>query len=205
MHRRGRNTSMGKLFVVMGKSATGKDTIYKYLIKQDKVSFKKIVPYTTRPIREGEQHGVQYFFVSYSKMKELIAQRKVIEKRVYHTVHGDWYYFTADDGQIDIRQNSNYLMITTPEAYGYLREYFGAEGVKPIYIEVEAGLRLERALKREREQASPKYAEMCRRFLADEEDFSEEKLKNLGIKKYYKNENIDNCLENIIDDILNGI
>lgn len=67
------------------------------------------------------------------------------------------------------------------------------------------GLRLERALKREKEQASRKYAKMCRRFLAGEEDFSEDKLKKLQIKKCYKNENIDNCLENIIDDILNGI
>ena len=40
-----------------------------------------------------------------------------------------------------------------------------------IYIEVEDGVRLERALKREQQQASPKYAEMCRRFLADQDDF----------------------------------
>lgn len=57
-------------------------------------------------------------------------------------------------------------MIGTLESYYGMREYFGEEQLIPIYIEVEDGLRLERALCRERQQKEPKYAEMCRRFLA---------------------------------------
>ena len=90
-----------------------------------------------------------------------------------NTVHGIWKYFTVDDGQIDLEQG-DYLLIGTLETYEKIREYYGAEHLVPIYIEVEDGERLARALERERRQAVPKYKEMCRRFLADEEDFCEE-------------------------------
>ena len=41
---------MGKIFYIMGKSASGKDTIYKELIEK-MPKFHSIVPYTTRPLR----------------------------------------------------------------------------------------------------------------------------------------------------------
>ena len=53
---------MGKIYCVMGKSSSGKDTVYKKLKEQYK-EFRLIVPYTTRPIREGEKDGVEYYFV----------------------------------------------------------------------------------------------------------------------------------------------
>ena len=62
-------------------------------------------------------------------------------------------------------------MIGTLESYKEMCIYFGEENLLPIYIEVSDGMRLERALKREHLQQNPKYAEMCRRFLADEQDF----------------------------------
>lgn len=68
----------------------------------------------------------------------------------------------------------------------------------PVYIEVEDGERLQRALLREREQEKPKYEEMCRRFLADQEDFSEENIRKAGIKLRFANENLELCVENII-------
>ena len=74
----------------------------------------------------------------------------------------------------------------------------------PIYIEVEDGLRLERALKREREQKEPKYAELCRRFLADSKDFSEENLKKAGIVKRFENIELDKCLNKILEEIKNN-
>ena len=53
---------MGKIICLMGKSCAGKDTIYKRLLADRELRLKKIVPYTTRPIREGEQEGVEYFY-----------------------------------------------------------------------------------------------------------------------------------------------
>ena len=105
-------------------------------------------------------------------------------------------YFTADDGQIVLAE-SDYLMIGTLEAYEQIRAYFGAEHVCPIYVEVDDGVRLQRALERERSQEQPKYAEMCRRFLADEQDFSEENLKKAEITKHFLNKDLDQVTQEI--------
>lgn len=189
---------MSKIFYLMGKSASGKDTIYRK-VKEQMPELKTIVIYTTRPIREGEQNGREYHFVDDDKLKELQEAGKVIELREYNTVHGIWKYFTADDGQF--AGDDNYLAIGTLESYVQLRDYFGQERLVPIYVEVEDGLRLERALARERMQATPKYEEMCRRFLADAADFSVENLKEAGITRKFTNMDVDKCVQGIILDI----
>ena len=186
---------MSKIFYLMGKSASGKDTIYKE-IKEQLPTFKSIVIYTTRPIREGEKEGVEYFFVDDDKVEQLQKQGKIIELREYNTVHGIWKYFTVDDGQFDSEEHL--LAIGTLESYVKLKTYFGAEKLVPLYVEVEDGLRLERALSRERKQKQPKYEEMCRRFLADAEDFSEDKLRQAGIAKRFLNLDMEKCIREIL-------
>lgn len=191
---------MSKIFIVMGKSATGKDTIFKEIRKRLRNQLETVILYTTRPIRTGETEGVEYHFVTREERDSLQEQGKVIEERVYHTVLGDWFYFTADDGQINLSEKS-YIMISTLEGYESLRKYFGKEQVVPIYIEVEDGERLQRALSREMSQASPKYEELCRRFLADQDDFKEENLKRLQIEKRYSNYDKAQCINDILSDI----
>ena len=186
---------MGKIYCVMGKSSSGKDTVYKKLKEQYK-EFRLIVPYTTRPIREGEKDGVEYYFVDPEQFRAMKEDGKVIESRSYNTKCGIWTYFTADDGQIDLSA-ADYLLIGTLVSYQALREYFGEEAIVPVYLEVEDGLRLARALERERRQEKPIYAEMCRRFLADEEDFSEENLIKSGITERFGNEDFTECLNKI--------
>lgn len=189
---------MGRIFYLMGKSASGKDTIYNRLMRE--YPFRTVILYTTRPKREGECDGREYHFVAEEEMRRLEKAGKIIELRAYDTVHGVWYYFTVDDGQLDVG-GGNYLLIGTLESYQKMREYYGGEAFVPLYIEVEAGLRLERAVKRERRQKQPKYAELCRRYLADEEDFSEEKLKAGGIGKRYQNIELEDCLTELRKDI----
>lgn len=193
---------MGKIFYLMGKSASGKDTIYKK-VKEEMPELKTIVIYTTRPIREGERDGVEYFFSDEENLAKLQRDGKVIELRAYNTVHGVWKYFTADDGQFD--REDHLIAIGTLESYIQLRKYFGDEKLVPIYIEVEDGVRLERALARERQQKEPKYEELCRRFLADAADFSEEKLARAGITERYQNEDMDVCLGEIVKKIQENI
>lgn len=186
---------MGKIYYVMGKSSSGKDTVYKKL-KEQYPAFRSVVPYTTRPIREGEKDGVEYYFVDAEQFRAMKEDGKVIESRSYNTKCGIWTYFTADDGQIDLSA-ADYLLIGTLVSYQALREYFGEEAIVPVYLEVEDGLRLARALERERRQEKPKYAEMCRRFLADEEDFSEENLIKSRITVRFGNEDFTECLNKI--------
>ena len=187
---------MGKIFYLMGKSSSGKDTIYKELL-QGFPKMKRIVLYTTRPRREGECDGVEYFFTDEEKLQQFRKQGQLIEERSYHTQYGVWSYFTADDGQIDLN-SGNYLGIGTLESFQKMKCYYGKESVIPVYIEVEDGERLIRAIRREQEQETPKYKELCRRFLADEEDFSEEKIKEADIQKRFVNDDLDLCVENII-------
>ena len=74
---------MGKIFYIMGKSASGKDHIYARLMQHTELNLKKMVLYTTRPIRDGEEEGKQYFFTDEEKLKA--------------GIHGDAvsYVFTA--------------------------------------------------------------------------------------------------------------
>ena len=187
---------MGKIFCVMGKSATGKDTIYQKLLTESKIELKRIIPYTTRPIREGEVEGREYHFCTEEDVQRLDAEGRIVELRAYNTVYGIWKYFTVDDGNIQL-EKENYLLIGTLEAYTKIRDYFGQDKVLPIYIEVEDGERLLRAIAREKSQDVPKYEEMCRRFLADAKDFSEENLLAAGIEKRFVNVELTDTLSKI--------
>ncbi|MDD3338647.1 MAG: guanylate kinase [Lachnospiraceae bacterium] len=190
---------MGKLFYIMGKSASGKDKIYGRLLDNEELDLHHLVLYTTRPIRVGEKDGKQYFFVDDNKLRELRAQGKIIEERSYDTVHGIWTYFTADNGQLDL-EHYNYIGIGTLESYEKLKEYYGEEILVPIYIDVEDGLRLQRAMKREGKQTEPKYQELCRRFLADCEDFSEENIAKAQIgRRFYNNEELETCINEVVE------
>ena len=187
----------GKIFFVMGKSASGKDTIYKKLLEYFP-ELKTVTLYTTRPMREGETEGVEYHFIREEQLEAMKSEGRVIEMRTYQTMYGPWSYATVEDGQIDLSQGS-YMMIGTLESYESIRTYFGENGAVPIYIEVEDGERLIRAVNREKQQKKPKYTELCRRFLADETDFSEERLAQAGItaEERYENQELSDCLKNI--------
>ncbi len=192
----------GRIFCLLGPSASGKDSLYQGILKRQPIELKTIVSYTTRPQRANEISGVEYHFTDIPSFRKQEEEGGVIEYRCYHTMHGDWYYYTANDGQID--EEHDYLVTTVLKGYEGLRDFFGKERVVPIYIYVEDGLRLSRALERERKQTNPKYAEMCRRYLADSEDFSEENIKKTGIKRRFENEDFNKCLEEICRFIESG-
>ena len=191
---------MAEIFVLMGKSSTGKDTVYKKL-KEEMPELKNIVIYTTRPRREGEEDGREYFFTDEEGWQALEKEGRIIESRAYETVHGIWKYFTVNDGQIDMNGEDKFLVIGTLEAYESFIRHYGQDHVVPIYIEVDDRTRIHRAMAREDAGCNPGYAEMCRRFLADEKDFSEEKIDGLGIRKRYQNLELTECISEIKADI----
>lgn len=184
------------IFYIMGKSASGKDYLYKNILLHD-IGLKRVVLYTTRPKRDGEVEGVEYFFVNEKFLEE--NANRIIEKRAYNTVYGKWTYATLDDG--NIKEGGNYLVIGTLESYEKVRKYFGEDKVFPIYLEVDNELRKRRATNRENMQKIPKLEEMNRRFEADEIDFSDENIKRVGITKRYNNEEFDRCFNEVIEDI----
>ena len=145
---------------------------------------------------------------------------RIVELREYNTVYGVWKYFTADDGQIDLNSGNRYLVIGTLEAYDKFCEFYGKQHIMPIYIEVEDGLRLTRAIHREQKQDNPHYEvmcrrflakapshiSMCRRFLADSEDFSEENIAKAGItRRFSNNGELEDCISEVKSAILGGM
>ena len=191
---------MGRIYYLLGKSATGKDTLYKEILKR-RPKLRTVTMYTTRPIREGETDGVEYFFTDREELERQLASGKVIESRTYQTIAGPWTYYTVDDGQFNVADDESCLMIGTLESYEKMCTYFESGKMVPVYIEVPDGIRLLRAVKREENQKKPNYREVCRRYLADEKDFSEENLERLGITKRYQNTDMEICLEEILRDL----
>ena len=195
-----------KILYIMGKSSSGKDTLFKELLKSaTELDVVPYVLYTTRPMRENEENGKDYFFTSNESFDNLISEGKMIEYRAYNTVHGVWKYGTVSDNQFDT--DKNIAIILTLEGYNSLisSDVICTENIIPIYIEVEDGERLTRALAREKQQKQPKYKELCRRFIADSEDFSEENLKTSGITVRFENNNLEDCLNKIKDYIASYI
>lgn len=191
---------MGKIFYLFGKSASGKDSIYQRLLQSPELPLHEVVLYTTRPIRTGETEGKEYHFISEEEVIRLTEAGRIIEMRSYDTVYGIWRYMTVQDETFN-PENGYYVMTGTLESYTNIKNYFGEEWVVPFYIHVDDGVRLQRALLREQRQEKPKYAEMCRRFLADEDDFAADKLMDAGITTIYENDDLDLCTERIVEDI----
>jgi guanylate kinase len=192
---------MGKIFCLMGKSSSGKDSIFTRLKADKDLGLKPVISYTTRPRRSNETNGIEYFFIDEKMLDDYYISGKVIEKREYDTINGKWVYCTIDNDQFNL-EKENYIAIVTLEAYKSFQSYFGSDKVFPVYIVVDDGVRLGRALGRERKQEYPNYDELCRRFLADGIDFSSNELYNTGIKRHYNNNNLEECIENIKQDII---
>lgn len=182
----------GRIFCLIGKSASGKDTLYGHIMERYGDRLTRVVPSTTRPIRTGEVDGVDYHFVTKDRLDQLEAAGQVIECRAYNTVHGIWYYFTM---AFEPEEGRDALVITTLEgAHSFIR-HFGADRVRVVYLDLEDRTRLLRCIAREERQKTPNYNEVCRRFLADQQDFSPEKLAELpGLRVIHTEQDQEGCL-----------
>lgn len=193
------------IICIIGKSAAGKDTLVSHIRIDKKYNLKNLVPYTTRPKRTGETDGIEYHFVSIEQMNEMDARGEILERRKYDTVNGVWYYFTAST---DIKDGENYYTIATPEAVRNIEKAYGSDKVKAIYVDVDDGQRLQRCIQREQRQDCPNYVEVCRRFVQDHNDFSEDVLGSIsnlyrirsdcGVPSFLKS------WEMVYNDIING-
>lgn len=161
--KRERSAENGQDLLYQGQERTGKDTVFKELLKRRPEPYDGGSLYH-RPIREGETDGVEYFFTSPEKLEQFKNSGKIVELRTYETVMGPWSYFTMDDGQFDIHGEGDCLMIGTLESYEKMCRYYGNGALVPVYIEVPDGIRLLRAVKREGKQKNPNYREVCRRY-----------------------------------------
>lgn len=147
------------LLVLIGKSASGKDTIANRLI--DEYGYKRLVTYTTRPMRKNEVQDVTYHFISEDDFKEKIDSGFFLEYRKYLTEQGIWYYGSAKE---DYEADEKHISILTPEGVRTLK----SKGINPTIIYIYAN---QQTIKDRLAKRGDDKAEAERRMLADNTDF----------------------------------
>lgn len=178
-----------RIFCLVGKSCSGKDTLCAGILERCPELFP-VIPHTTRPRRTGEVEGQNYCFVTEEQLRQYEAQGQVIEKREYHTVQGLWTYFT-----LRFPLDRDRLLITTLEGAKALMDAYGPQAVRVVYLYVDDRTRLLRCMEREERQERPDYAELCRRFLADQSDFSDDKLAQFpNLHRIDTGSGVEDCL-----------
>lgn len=163
------------MIILLGKSASGKDTVVNNLI-HNYYGYEKIITWTTRPMRPGEKQDLTYHFTDDEDFEEKIEEGFFAEWKKYNSVFGTWYYGTAVQ---DITNNpNNKIIILTPSGYEDIKEYINNEEILSVYL--DSSLRtLYKRLKFRGD--NPK--EIKRRLLHDIKDFKEIKNKvNVVIK-----------------------
>lgn len=183
-----------KIIFFIGPSSSGKDTFFAKTLPIYQLN--PIILLTTRPMRPGELEGREYYFVSQAQMRLMTINNDLIERRDYNTRNGIWSYATAKNA-IDL-EHYNYLIPNTWTAFEQFLKFYPEESLVPIYFELDDGERLQRALNREREK-SKDYVEMCRRFIADQEDFTQNMINLYKPYTVDNNGSIEETMEQIDD------
>lgn len=187
---------MGKIYMIMGKSGCGKDTVMRGIIAINKNIFP-IIPYTTRSKRKGEVDGVEYYFKNDRHFTESMLAGKIIEHRTYHKTTGDVHYYTLHDEQFKQLESCDCIVIGTLDVYKSYAQHFGKDVVIPIYINVPELLRLERLLNREKVERKPDVIEICRRLVDDNKEFSYHELIKYPEIIVVENYNLNNVINYI--------
>lgn len=148
-----------KVIAICGKSASGKDTLLQRIVNQNP-EVHEIVSCTTRPSREDEIDGVNYFFLSL----EEFAHKDIMGEMLEVSKFRDWYYGTPIDGL-----NLNLINVGVFNPTG-IYSLFNNDKIDLYVVLVQASdkVRLIRSLRRE---ANPDVDEIVRRYSTDKEDF----------------------------------
>ena len=174
---------MIKIIAIIGEAGTGKDYLVKKIMEKHSDTFHEIISYTTRPIREGEQDGINYHFVSPEEFEYLIANNKMLE----YTNFRNWYYGTCI---YDLNKTKTNIGVFNPAGIRNLLKNNNID-VEIIRLVARDKTRLLRQLNRE---YNPDCFEIIRRFQTDKEDFRNLDFDYLALN----NESNDNLEDNII-------
>ena len=178
------------IYILLGRTASGKDTIVSKLIKS---GCKRIVTYTSRPMRKKEKNGETYHFVTKEEFEALIQSGFFAEWRSYDTVDGVWYYGSSIDSY---DTDEDRIIILNPDGFSKIKNILEPEKVKSIYVYSNIGTIRNRLKKR-----GDKKEEAERRIEHDLIDFKG--LENEVDKIVYNNE--DNDIDDVVQKILSYI
>lgn len=151
-----------KIVALMGKAGSGKDTIMRIITHAYPEQFNEIISCTTRPPREGEVDGVNYYFLTVPQFTEKILNGDMLEA----TEFNGWHYGTAKSALSKDKIN---IGVFNPSGIYCLMEDSDID-LQVFYIAANDKERLIRQLKREE---FPNIEEIFRRYKADNEDFAD--------------------------------
>lgn len=152
---------MYKIIALIGEAGSGKDTILKKVL-ETYPHLHEIISCTTRPKRENEREGINYYYLSKEEFAEKVLNGDMLEA----TCFNDWFYGTSKSSLDNCSVN---IGVFNPEGIEILSSYLDIE-LKTVYVRAGAKERLLRQLNREKE---PNVDEIIRRYHTDQEDFSE--------------------------------
>ncbi len=166
-----------KIIAIMGKAGSGKDTLLKALLQTPPFdTANSIISCTTRPIRDYEQNGIDYHFLTVDQFTDQVLSGEMLEA----TAFNNWCYGTSIK---NLEQYNLNIGVFNPEGCEALRENKDID-LFLIYIEANDKDRLLRQLNRE---DHPDCHEIVRRFSADEEDFDEDEIEYLQPNMFITN------------------
>lgn len=174
-----------KILAVMGQAGAGKDSFVDALIKNNYIpNAKPIINCTTRPIREHEQDGVNYHYLTNEQFAEQVINGEMLEA----TVFNDWCYGTSVN---NLDKDCLNIGVFNPEAIEILQEASNVD-LEVIYIIADDKVRLLRQLNREEH---PDCNEIVRRFGTDKQDFSEARIDYVIVPDYRIQNNGDKPID----------
>lgn len=150
-----------KILALIGEAGTGKDTLMREVLKQNP-SLNEIISCTTRPPREGEVEGKNYYFLSNEDFTQKLLNNEMLEA----TVFNNWCYGTNLDSLDSTKVN---IGVFNPAGIESLMTHSNIY-VVVYYVRASDKNRLIRQLNRE---TNPNIEEIIRRYQADNFDFSE--------------------------------
>lgn len=154
--------------VLVGKSASGKNTIQNQLV--ERYGFGKIVTYTTRPPRNGEIEGEDYHFISEEEFVQKEKEIFFMETCLYHASYGDVQYGSRRIDYIVSPTHENRVLILNPHGVKAVMDEIGDgyyfDSIRFIYLDVVDDVLLQRLHERGDDPQ-----EISRRMEADKKDF----------------------------------
>ena len=181
---------MKKVIAICGKSGSGKDSILKGVLNKKPEVFAPIVSYTTRPKREGEIEGVDYYFITSEQMASKIMNGEMLEA----TSFNGWVYGTSIDSLKDDKVN---IGVYNLEGLEYLIENKNEIDSLIFYIDASNKIRLLRSLNREE---NPDIDEIIRRYGTDKIDFLDFVPSEIDAMTLHNEseKDLSFCIENVI-------
>lgn len=180
------------MIFVIGKTCSGKDTIVNELIK--KYGYKKLISYTTRPMRANEKQDIDYHFIKKDEFLDKVENDFFVEYKKFDTAQGEWWYGSAKEDYLNSGQDT--IKIIEPRGLQDILYKIRKNelDIDPICIYIYAN---NKTIEKRLVERGDEREEARRRLAQDNKDFS--KVQCVANRIFYNNG--DKPLNTVVDEI----